>query len=94
MLKAIAVQAVFLIAVIAISLFFIVAIFWNWIDTTKFGTSEATCKANWIGCCSVLIGGAGDCKWDSACSQYNINQPSLKECCNQPQYKGLSPKCK
>lgn len=92
-MKAIAVQAVFLIAVIAISLFFIVAIFWGWIDTTKFGTNEATCKASWIGCCSSLISGTGKCEWDSGCGEFDINQPTLCECCDQPQYKGLSSKC-
>lgn len=94
MLKGIAVQAIFLIAVIAISLFFMVAIFWGWIDTTKFGVSEATCKADWIGCCSALISGTGKCELDSACSEYNIKQPTLEDCCNLPQYKGLSSKCK
>jgi len=93
MSKAIAVQAVFLIAVIAISLFFMVAIFWGWIDTTKFGTNEATCKAKRIGCCSALVSGTGKCEWNTACSQYNVIQPTLEECCNLGEYRGLSQRC-
>lgn len=93
MSKAIAVQAIFLIAVIAISLFFLVAIFWGWIDTTKFTTSQATCTTARIGCCSELTSGTGKCKWDSDCSQYNIKEPTKDECCAELKLRGLASNC-
>ena len=92
--KAIAVQAVFLIAVISISIFFFVGIFWGWIDTTKFSVSQATCSAAKTSCCSAKISGTGECEIDSGCSEYNIKEPSLEECCGESKLKGLSPKCK
>ncbi|MBI1978661.1 MAG: hypothetical protein HYS62_01205 [Candidatus Aenigmarchaeota archaeon] len=93
MSKAIAVQAIFLIAVIAISLFFIVAIFWGWIDTTEFATNEASCRAARIGCCSALTSGTKDsCDWDSACSEYGVSMPTLQSCCEEQKDKALKPK--
>ncbi|MBU5537460.1 MAG: hypothetical protein QW818_01460 [Candidatus Aenigmatarchaeota archaeon] len=86
MLKSIAVQAVFLIAVIAISLFFIVAIFWGWIDTTKFGTSEASCAAKKTSYCSSLLNNRPppfdwDKKEPTDCEQFGITKPNTKEDC-------------
>ena len=74
--KAIAVQAVFLIAVISIFLFFIVAVFWGWIGTTKDVTGEAGCKAHKISYCSGLVVGKTP-DWNSACGA----EPSLSDCC-------------
>ena len=82
--KAIAVQAVFLIAVIAITIFFIVGIFWGWIDTTKFGTSQATCAVKRISYCSGFKGNKPPFDWNTkeptGCEQYGITQPNDK-CC-------------
>ena len=76
MSKAIAVQAVFLIAVISILLFFLVSIFWGWIGVTKDITGEAACKAQKISYCSGLsVGKAPD--WNSGCGE----KPSIGECC-------------
>lgn len=82
--KAIAVQAVFLVGVIAIFLFFIAAIFWGWADTTKFTTSKASCEASRVSYCSALMNGVKPEKWDDGCGQYEINEPSLPECCSGP----------
>lgn len=90
-MKAIAIHAVFLMGVIAISLFFIVAIFWGWIDVTKYSTSEATCRANKVSFCSALVSGTSAPNWNDGCSAYGINKPtSSQECCAEG-YKG--PKC-
>ena len=80
MKKAIAIQAVFLIGVIGIFLFFIVSIFWGWIDTTKFATSEATCTASKIGYCSALTSKTKLPEWNNDCSKYNINKPVESDC--------------
>ncbi len=87
--KAIAVQAVFLIGVIAISLFFISAIFFGWIDTTKFGTSQASCTAKKTSYCSGLINSdkepfAWDEKEPTDCGRegIEISQPTKAECCS------------
>ena len=80
-MKAIAVQAIFLIGVIVIFLFFIVAIFWGWIDTTKFVTSQATCTANRISYCSALSSNTKLPDWDDACSDYKIYKPSSVQDC-------------
>ena len=76
MRKAIAVQAVFLIAVIAIFLFFLVGIFWGWIGVTKDTTGEASCKASLISYCSGLSAGKAP-EWNSGCGK----QPSIDDCC-------------
>lgn len=82
MSKAIAVQAVFLIGVIAIFLFFMVAIFSQWTGITKSTVSEATCTSAKIGCCSALTSGVKEkCDWNDECSQYNIKQPASKNDC-------------
>ncbi len=85
MLKGIAVHAVFLIGVIAISLFFIIAIFWGWIDTTKFTTSQASCKASLISYCSALNSGTRpSSEWNDGCTEYKIFKPdSIDSCCEQ-----------
>ena len=78
MSKAIAIHAVFLIAALAIFLFFIVAIFWGWIGSTKDITSEASCKASLINHCSAL--GANiepPSDWNTACGQ----KPTIEDCC-------------
>jgi len=87
MTKAIAVQAVFLIAVISISLFFIVAIFWGWIDTTKFGTSQASCTSKTISYCSDWGRNQELPDWwatkeptDCGREGININEPTCEEC--------------
>lgn len=86
--KAIAVQAVFLIGVIAITLFFIAGIFWQWISSTKGIVSDAACRANYNSCCAALVNGIKKtCEWDSGCSQYNIDQPTLSACCSQEEFK-------
>ncbi|MEK6909819.1 MAG: hypothetical protein AABW61_01950 [Candidatus Aenigmatarchaeota archaeon] len=82
--KAIAVQAVFMIAVIAIFLFFLVGIFSQWTGITKSTVNEAACTSAKIGCCSALISGAKKtCEWDSGCSQYKIEQPDITSCCKE-----------
>ena len=85
--KAIAVQAVFLIAVIAISLFFIVAIFWGWIDTTKFGTGQATCTAKATSYCGDWARNKERPGWwatkepiDCSREDIKITEPSCEEC--------------
>jgi len=82
--KAIAVQAVFLIGVIAIFLFFIAAIFWGWIDTTKLGTSQATCSAKRISYCAGFTGDKKPFDWSNKeplnCDQFNIVKPD-DQCC-------------
>lgn len=75
-MKAIAVQAVFLIGVIAIFLFFMAAIFWGWIGVTKDTTSKASCDAHKISYCSGLIAGKTP-DWNSGCG----TKPSIDECC-------------
>ncbi len=84
--KAIAVQAVFLIGVIAITLFFIVAIFWGWIGTTKFGTGQASCTAKRISYCGGFVGGKPPFDWNTkeptGCEQYNIVKPDDQCCIN------------
>lgn len=85
--KAIAVQAVFLIAVIAIFLFFLVGIFWGWINTIEMGTSQATCSAKRIGYCTEWATNKKEPTWwftkeplDCARENIGISKPSCTEC--------------
>ena len=87
MSKAIAVQAVFLIGVIAITLFFIVAIFWGWIDTTELGTSQATCTAKKVSYCGEWASNKKEPNWwatkeptDCDREDIKISKPTCNDC--------------
>lgn len=77
MSKSVAVEAIFLIAVITITLFFIVAIFANWIDVTKFGNLQAGCTAKKFSYCSELINRQKCSDWPSECG----TPPDKQTCC-------------
>ncbi len=77
--KAVAVQAVFMIGVIAITLFFIVAIFAQWIDITKWGANEAACTAKKTSYCSNWIVRSQCTKWEVECGTV----PSREQCCTE-----------
>ncbi|MBI2547561.1 MAG: hypothetical protein HYW23_03895 [Candidatus Aenigmarchaeota archaeon] len=88
MSKAVAVQAIFLIAVIAITLLFVLAIFWGWIDTTKLGTSQATCSAKKVSYCSSILNDrpkpfVWNTKEPINCDQFGIKKPINKADCQQ-----------
>ncbi len=86
-MKAIAVQAVFLIGVIAIFMFFLIAVFIGWNNSSKIVTNQATCSAKKLSYCSSLVnqGEESTFKWDDkepkGCDQYGISAPSSAECC-------------
>ena len=86
MSKAVAVDAIFLIAVIAIFLFFIVGIFGKWIDITKLGTGKAACSIQTTDFCRDLVNDK-ETKWEEL---PNCQIPELKECC----VKFPGPKCR
>lgn len=78
MSKAIAVQAIFLIGVIAIFLFFIVGIFAKWIDITKLGTGKAACSIQKISYCRDFVKDK-EGKWEEL---QDCERPTDKgECC-------------
>ncbi|MBI2084099.1 MAG: hypothetical protein HYT70_00590 [Candidatus Aenigmarchaeota archaeon] len=79
MSKAVAVQAVFIVGVIAITFFFIIAIFAQWIDVSNFGSKEAGCYSKRLAYCSNWIV-RGQCpKWDQECE----GVPTRDQCCTE-----------
>ncbi len=92
MKKAIAVEAVFLIGVISIFIFFVVNIFFKWIDTTNMAVNEGTCTSKRISFCADWArqcAGKDSCttspdwwstKAPTGCEKYNIPQPDCKTC--------------
>ena len=82
MKKAVAVQAIFLIIAVMIFLFFIAAIFFQWIDVTKWGSDKAACRAKIINYCSDWrkTGESKEPGWWNDKPVENCEKPAWKDC--------------
>ncbi len=84
-MKAVAVHAVFIVAVIVIFIFFLAAIFFEWIDVNKLGTNQATCRMKLMNYCNDLIKtGKEPFNWNTkeplGCENSGITQPDKIKC--------------
>ena len=94
MRKAVAIQAVFLVGVIAIFLFFIIMILAQWINVSDLGGGKAGCTAKLYNYCSGLVSrGKPPYSWPSECNQYDVSEPSKTDCCQLLKVNTDSPKC-
>ncbi|MBI2542827.1 MAG: hypothetical protein HYW24_01450 [Candidatus Aenigmarchaeota archaeon] len=89
MLKAVTAQTLFFIGVAIITLFFIIAIFSQWIDVTKIIGVKGGCAAKKISYCSEMITRKNCIQWPSDCGL----PPAKDECCGVLQRNTNDPKC-
>ncbi len=83
-MKAVAVQAVFLIAVIMIFLFFVAALFFQWIEWTDESTNSFSCNAKMISFCSDWRKEGKDPGWWESkgpnCDEFVTKPSSIDDC--------------
>ncbi|MCH8004182.1 MAG: hypothetical protein IH934_06150 [Nanoarchaeota archaeon] len=86
MSKAVAVQTIFLIGVISIIVLFVVALLFQWADTTNIGVSKASYTAKKISYCSSILNNRNppfdwNTKAPHGCEEFDITEPKYKNDC-------------
>jgi len=86
-MKAVAPEAIFMVGAIAIFLFFIIATFFGWAETTGTVTTFASCNAKKIGYCSEWTAKKNEPGWwgskeplDCERSDIKISKPICNDC--------------